>query len=144
MHITWVVVADSVEARFYALGKEHGTLVLVHHIEHPKGRLKITDLIETDIGRFHARGHYTGEAFEIRDPKNTELHFFANQVADYLNHGRNDHQYEHVILIAAPHLLGVLTESLNPHVHKMVSKRIHKDYTTLSVAELYKKAIEKE
>lgn len=144
MPITWVVVVNSVEARIYALGQEHGTLVSVHHIEHPHGRFKITDLVEEHPGRFHARGHYTGEAFEIRDPKNAELHFFAHQIADYLNAGRNSNQYEHIILMAAPHLLGILNESLNSHVDKKVSKRIHKDYTALTVAELYAKAIEKE
>ena len=144
MHITWVVVASGIETRIYALGKEHGTLVQVHQIDHPAGRLKVTDLIEGRPGRFHARGHYTGEAFEIRDPKETELHFYANQIADYLNAGRNSNQYEHIILMAAPHLLGILNESLNPHVDKKVTKRIHKDYSHLTVAELYDKAREKE
>ncbi|HLF66519.1 MAG TPA: host attachment protein [Gammaproteobacteria bacterium] len=140
MTTTWVVAADATAAKIYALGKVKGELVLVKNFEHPEGRMKAGQ-ITTDM-RYDS--HNRSASFEHMNAKDIELQHFIKTVADTLEAGRNTNEFERLILVASPHLYGMLREEMNPHLLKMVHKDIQKDYMDLPVTELYQHVIELE
>lgn len=76
-----------------------------------------------------AGGHGEGgHAFEApTDIKRHEAEVFAKQIADQLEHGRVNHDYNKLILVAPPAFLGTLRQTLNDHVKALVSNSLDKD-----------------
>ncbi len=141
MSITWVVAADFTTAKIYALGQVKGELVLVKELDNPEGRFGAGYIGSDKPGQFDNPMHGQSETFERADPKHVELHQFAHKIAQALESGRVNHEYEQLILVASPHFHGILSEELKKHVAVLVHKNIQKDYLQLPVHELYKHVI---
>ena len=57
-------------------------------------------------------------------------------MADHLDKGRIDNQFERLIIVADPKFLGLLMKSLSDPSKKLVSLKIDKDLSKLSEKEL--------
>ncbi len=140
MTTTWVVAADATAAKIYALGKIKGELVLIKDLEHAEGRLKAGE-ITTDR---RSESHNRTASFEHTNAKDVDLKQFIKTVAHTLDAGRNAHEFDRLVLVAGPHIYGLLRAEMNPHVLAMVHKEIEKDYMQLPLPELYRHVIELE
>lgn len=84
----------------------------------------------------HGEGrHATGTAVS---PKEQESIRFAKTIADYLDQGRVNHRYDHLVLVADPRFLGHIRGALSSEVAKLVSLEIDKDLSTENEAEIRK------
>ena len=54
---------------------------------------------------------------------------FARELAERLEHGRVDHAYDELVLVAAPRFLGLLRATIGHEVPKLVVKSIDKGIT---------------
>ncbi|ARB91209.1 host attachment protein [Legionella longbeachae] len=129
---TWVVTADTTTCRIYASKVKHHDLTLVKEMVHPQSKLKDIELTSGKAGHTE-HGTYTQQS----DPKEIEIDSFARTIADALDDGRNMHAYEKLIVVAPPHMNGLLLHHTNKHVTNLVIHNFKSDVMHFSNKELY-------
>lgn len=133
----WVATANANTCRIYNYDKNHSTLSLLKEITHPEMKLKTSDTLTTD-----RPGHYqTSESARAAysphmDAKEIEIDNFSREIVEELDKGRKTNSYEKLILIASPHMHGLLNHHLNNHVKERVINNIQKDLQHLNDREL--------
>ena len=128
--MTWVVIANAVECDIYKRIDKGKDLQEITKLHHPRGRLSNQDLKEGKPGRSFESGpkSYQRHTKETEvNPHNQEVTLFVRQIAGFLEHNRNTHNFNNLILIAEPHFLGLLNKNLNEKLLKMVTFSINKD-----------------
>ena len=136
MDTTWIVVASREETRVFSrTGK--GALSLVWDVGNPLGRLKLQDLVSDRSGaagdnRKPGRLAYSTE----ESPRDRALKDFYREIAARLERSAEAREYEHLILIAEPRLLGMLRGILPSSVKRAISEEIHKDLSFADEREL--------
>lgn len=136
--MTWILIANSSEAKLYATQNINNEWQMVNEWQHPQSREKDSDLVSDKPGRFHSRAFNRGAYEDTSDPKQVEADNFANQLATMLNEGRNTNQYQKLIIAATPHFHGLLNKHCNSHVATMIILQLEKDYTKLTLPEIKK------
>ena len=135
-HATWVLISNSNACRIYHYIKKSNQLTLLKEIEHPENRLRDIELTSDKPGHYKGSGASHGAYSQQTDPKEIKIDDFARDLAKELDHGRNKNAYERLIVIAPPHMNGLLFQHVNQHVKELVSHRIEKDVFHLSEREL--------
>lgn len=133
---TWLVIANSVQANFYHL--THKDYSLVKTLKHAEGRLKTHDIVSDRPGHYHAGNTVRGAYGSTTDPHEEEHIVFAREVARFLEAERLENAYQHIILCAASHFLGLLNKEMTKGVEAMIIEVIEKDYIPLPQKELDK------
>jgi protein required for attachment to host cells len=132
----WVVVANASMARIFSLNK-HKDLKLVKELNHPDSRKKDTELVSDIPGQFRARGGVARGNFCARtEPKKVQVHHFAQEVAETLEHGRKTNLFDFLVLITLPGFQGTLKEHFNNHLLNKIKKVIPKDFHNATEKEL--------
>lgn len=125
---TWIVVADSARARIFDSFGASGPLHERVDETHPAGRLHAQDLTSDLPGRsFDRMGQGRHKMANRTNPKDREALSFAKTLASRLEKARTGGEFEKLVLIAAPKMLGLLRDALSPSCHSMVSREIAKD-----------------
>ena len=135
--VTWILVGDASRARLFSSRGRQAHLNLVQDFDHPEGRASNQELTTDRPGRTHQSAGPGKSAMEPHTPpKQVEQRHFGQLLADVLHKGLDDHAYQHLVLVAPPHFLGLLRESLTPRVQQVVRSSLDKDYTALDTATL--------
>lgn len=131
-HITYIVVADSHCARIFSKFNKQSPLELVHHFaadldlkEHKKPSKTFSD----GGSLRHAVEPHT-------DPKEVEQQHFAHEVITFIDNALKQNEFEDLVLIASPKMLGVLNNDLSEQLSKKVVKKIDKNITKMTIDEL--------
>ncbi len=133
---TWIVVADRAQARILSKENNDNRLKEVATLDHPKSAMKQSDYVSDHQGRAIGHGGVP-VAFDAKtDWEHKNAAEFAKQVADYLETGRNKHQFGRVVLMAAPAFLGALRPALSALLTAIVDLEVSKDYTDCSLDEI--------
>lgn len=137
MGATWIVVADAARGRIFEM-QQQGHLAEIEDFVNPVEREDNADLRTDGYGRFYGKGEreqgHTAEPPVL--PKEHEAERFARHIADYLDQARNLHQYDKLCLIAAPGFLGLLRNTLDEEVQKLIDQELDQDLTKASIREL--------
>ena len=138
--VTWVLVSNAAEARLFKNEGCNTGLHLVQDWQHPDSR-KHQDELVTDAGgrvqQSFAAGARPGIEWQT-SPKEAEMLHFANELATYLSAARKQNAFQHLVLVASPHILGLLREKLDAPTSAMISGTLSKDYTYVGIEELSK------
>lgn len=136
MEATWIVVADAARGRIFEM--QHGHLAEIEDFLNPAEREDNADLRTDGYGRFYGKGEREqGHTAEPPvSPKEHEAARFAKHIATYLDQARNRHRYDKLRLIAAPAFLGLLRNTLDGEVRKLVEQELDQDLTKASVRDL--------
>lgn len=122
---TWILVADSAEARlFLSYPGQQGWFEL-RTFQHPQSRAKGTELYDSPPAM--ERGLL---------PKDYAAQDFALELAKYLDLELSKNNYERLILVAPPKFLGMLRENLSKQVQQRVVDEVNKDLVSLRKDEL--------
>ena len=127
--LTWLVIANSVEAKIYHITKQEHTLVKT--LTHEQGRLKSSELTADKQGAYKSGSSVHGQFAPHTDPHEEEHIVFARELAHFLEHSHQQNEYKELILCAAPHFHGLVNKALNKGVHSSIVKSIEKDYIPL-------------
>jgi protein required for attachment to host cells len=133
----WIVTANSSQCSIYRCAHRGSSLTLLKEFTHPEMRLKKSEYLTSD-----KTGHYKTDisargAYEPHtDPKEVEMTHFCHEIANELDRGRNDHEYKELIIIAPPHMNGLLFQTLNKHVKELIGNKIQKDIQNFTQPEL--------
>lgn len=133
-----VITANSNTCRIYHYNKHPAGLTLHKEINHPENKLKNSDLTSDKSGHYQGGTSAHGAYSPHMDAKDIKIDNFSREIANELNQERNHNGYEHLILIAPPHVCGLLSQHLNKHVKDLISNHIQKDIVHLPDHELLK------
>lgn len=138
----WILVSDTAKARLFSTELPEQPWTLVTEFEHPEGREPSREIRPSSPpGRMQSAalgGRRT--AVEPRTtPKEAESERFAKTLADYLQSAIARRQFDHVTVVAAPHFLGVLLNTLTDQVKKNLKTTVDKDLAALDARELQKR-----
>lgn len=138
--VTWVLVSNAAEARLFKNEGCNTGLHLVQDWQHPDSRKHQDELVTDGGGRVQqsfAAGARPGIEWQT-SPKEAEMLQFANELATYLGAARKQNAFQHLVLVASPHILGLLREKLDAPTSAMISGTLSKDYTYVGIEELSK------
>ena len=131
-----IVVADACEANFYDLQHRHDVPRLAGHLSDPLARMHERDLTSDRPGRSfdHAplgggrRGATPRHAMgsEPRAHKH-EVAGFVHRIAEQLERARQAGEFDRLVIMAAPTVLGLLRKALPASLHKSVAAEVDKD-----------------
>ena len=124
----WIVVAHRAGARIFL---DHGRSAppeLLHTLEHPAGRLQARELGSDRPGRTTASAgpgrHALADETSVREQG---AQVFARELATRLAAARNAHECDAIVLVAEPHMLGLLRGALDAHTAALVRASLARD-----------------
>lgn len=128
--VTWVVVADASRAEIYSRQKRFSQLEPVQQLIEPEARSKEQELASGASGRaFDSRG----EGRHAMEPHHTSKEHlretFAHRIASVLESARAANRFQHLVIVAAPALLGELRAQLSSAMQKQVLAEFDKHMT---------------
>jgi protein required for attachment to host cells len=124
---TRVVVADEHEARFFDVESVRAPMHLAASLEDGAARLHDRDL-ETDkpgraVGANGVRSAMDGE----RSTRKQYISRFARHIARAIEAARRHQQFDRLVLIAAPRMLGLIRPHLSPPCRALIAAEVAKD-----------------
>jgi protein required for attachment to host cells len=133
-----VVVADERQANFFDVAKPDAPLNARGSMHNETGGMKDTEL-ETDragrrfggtSGVRHGVGVQAGHHHGVDGERSTEQHeltLFAKEVAQRVDGDRINHEFDRLVLVAPPKMLGLLRQSLSNPSQALLAAEIPKD-----------------
>jgi len=126
----WVVVADEAKARVLSTNKSTEPLVTVDELISSEATMAEQDLVSDKPGRsFDSNGQGRHAMGNKTNPKEQVTIRFAKELADYLETNRQRKAYIKLLIVAAPHFLGLLRKELSKGVSELVSLEVDKNLT---------------
>lgn len=127
--MTWLVLLDSNHCKIYSYQKKPISLKSLYEVNHEELRLKKKDFLTTDRpGLNQAIMGRTGTYSPPTDPKEVEVIHFIREIAETLDHARKQRAFDKLILMAPPHVNGLLMHHLNKRIRNLIISNIKKDY----------------
>jgi len=128
----WVVVADASRARLFLAETPRGPLVELEDAAHSAARLQDHELLSDRAGRsFDIQGHHRHAMEATTNPHDQEAQRFAHELAERLRVHHNAHDFDGLVLVAAPRFLGLLRGALDEQVAKQVLASLDLDLTRI-------------
>ena len=131
-----VVNTNSNTCRLYHYHKHPAALTLIKELCDPSTRLKSSELAADKPGHYQSGPSARGAFSPHLEAKENEIHHFSQAIAKELNQTRNQHGFDKLIVIAPPHMLGLLSEHLDKQVKNLITHHFQKDLLHLSDREL--------
>jgi protein required for attachment to host cells len=129
----WVVVFNRIEAKIYMQSSIAKPLTPIKKIENSLGREKnsalTTDrpgLDQMRIGKSTVISH--GMTRE-KNPHEDAASQFAHQIALDLETERKNESFDKLILVAEPHMIGLLKKTLDEHTLQRIENCVLKNYS---------------
>lgn len=135
---TWIVVANRSAAKFFSTDPQRGASVeYVSKLENPRGRLRNGDINADKPGAFGlpGTGHGSGRSGP-QSPIERVAQEFALEVVAALSTAKSMQQFEQLILIADPHFLGILRNTLTKELTRLVVREEAKDLSLVTAEEV--------
>lgn len=136
---TWIVIADGARARIVErLGKReevHAISGSEVHVDHPKS----SEIGDDRPGRVQESFGPARHAIEPRHDPHQELeNLFAKQLVEILETASGDDQFDSLVIVAPPTMLGNIRKAMSQRVRKLVVAEFHKDLTKIPNHEVLK------
>jgi protein required for attachment to host cells len=137
----WIVVAQQAGVRIFRRNRPADGIELIEKIDHPSGRLKDHDIYTDRPGSQNtptpgttARGPL-GAGHNMRKhgfaprimPHEMDVIRFTQQIAHHLETARAQNRFYRLVLVAEPHELGLLKESLDKKTGECVVATFNKN-----------------
>lgn len=133
---TWVLVADSSQAKIYRL-VAFPKIEELFSFKHPESHLRNQDLISSAPGRSSQRSSGIQYSYEPElEPKDIEAAAFAVELDHFLTSAHTKKDFNHLYILADPSFLGLLRRHLNPEVRKTVVAEVAKELIHCKIEEI--------
>ncbi|CEG60909.1 host attachment protein [Legionella micdadei] len=133
-HATWLLIFDSTHCRIYDYTKHK--IDLIKEIQHPENKLRDIEITSDKPGRYQVMGQAHGTYSQQSDPKEIKIEHFSKEIADVLENNNAIHAYEKLILVAPPHIHGLLLKHLDKQITNRITHNIEKDLIHVSEDQL--------
>ncbi|EIL98435.1 host attachment protein [Rhodanobacter thiooxydans] len=133
-----VVVADSVRARCFEANAKPATWTEVACLTNPDGRALGRDAPTERLPRTNESAGPSRHAIEPHTTLSEKsLDAFARSIGETLERDRRAGRFEHLVLVAAPHLLGVLHTHFSKSLRASIVGELKLDLAGLSADEIH-------
>lgn len=137
MKKSWILVANGSLARIFSRASANAALLPVETIHHPEGRLKGHALERDRPGRGNSDNSTSVAHFEAHTSlRKKQRAAFARELAQRLDQGLADHEYENLGIAASMPFLGALKGALGEAVQARVGWLHEADFTGLDLGSL--------
>ena len=110
----FVIVADNTCARVFYSSSSQGPLEEKTVLVHPENRISVKNMVSDRQGYSFSSHGYGRKALSKREePKEHEIKQFVKEISEYLKNSEANNEFDQLIIIAAPKLLGTLKKQLN-------------------------------
>lgn len=127
MEKTWIVVAESAQARIFEATNRVAPLREVASLIHPPSRSRTHDIVTDRPGHTRDRFGHAQRAMEEANAQQHEHEIFAREIAERLEKGRTTARFGDLVLIATPSFLGTLRRCLDDQTARLMSRTIDKN-----------------
>lgn len=132
---TWVVVANSSQARIFKLEKL--ALQEIETFIHPQSRLHEGDLVADKYGTTNPSIGISRDSMDQQtSAKKVEAINFAKQVSDFMESARTSDKIERFFVAASPAFLGLLRQELHQATASLIAEEVAKDITHMQPKEI--------
>ena len=138
---TWFLIADRSRASVYRV--ERDGLELVHQADEPSVRSQASELVTGDRGRRGDSNGQTGPGIDQRsgmtpqtDPQDAVVSRFVGRLSDWLHGSATRHDFDELVIVAGPQMLGQLRGSLTVPAEQRLTDTLDRVYTKLSPTDL--------
>ena len=136
MSKTWILIAHRGGARLFENAGPGKGLQLVEDIPHPEGRLKNGEINADKPGRAFDSFNRRHGVSQEHDATDQVSLMFAKQLCTRLEKSRTGNQFEKLVLVAEPRLLGELRNAMDKHTAALVSATLDKDLSGVESRDL--------
>lgn len=138
MSLTWVVVAHRCGARILERRGVRAELRQIATMSYPEGRLRNRDIDADKRGQsyYSASSGFRHSLDSEQAPRERKLESFLKELSEFLSSGQQRGLYDHLVLIAEPHVLGRLKGALNDQCLRRITVTIAKDLARATEREL--------
>jgi len=143
---TWILIADGGRARLLEQDRKSRTFNPVSEREFVGSTAQSKEIASDRPGRsFDSAGRgQSGDASAhgrhamepSSDPQRHAEYEFARDLSDHLEKAANRHRFDHLVLVAAPKILGDLRNLLPKTVHGKIVAEVSKDLTKIPTRDL--------
>lgn len=134
---TWILVADSSQAKIFTVDKPLGPLEKLDTLDHPAGRQHEQQLTSDLPGRsFDISGQGRHAMEESTAPKEQEAINFAKEIGSHLEAARNKGDFTKLVMVSGPAFLGLLRKNLSAETMKLVTDQVDKNLVQQESAEI--------
>jgi protein required for attachment to host cells len=137
--VTWILIADGMHARVLCQRAPGGTLATLPDYELAAPAVKgfSRDLKSDRPGRAFDTGSGQRHAMEPRsDPHSQEKLAFARKVAGLLNEAAACGEFQRLVLVAPPRMLGALRSQLDEPTRALVTWELARDLVRAPISDL--------
>lgn len=131
-----VVIANTNTCRIYHYMTHPAKLNFLKELRHTENKLRSGDLASDRPGHYKTDQGARGAYSQHMETKEIHIDNFSREIAKELNKERIRNDYDELIVIAAPHMHGLLLQHINKHVKDLIINNIEKDVLHLPEHEL--------
>jgi len=138
MKKVWIVVCNAARCRIFESNGAGAEWMLVDTFQHPEGRSNTSELVTDSAGQGASLGgsvHHDAKAPKT-SPKEVEVARFIHTVVGALDRGLRSNHFSHLVLVAAPHVLGMLKNELTTELSKHLMSTVDKDLENMGAIAL--------
>lgn len=133
---TWVVVANSAQAKIYRVVR-FPKVEEIASLDHPESRLLNQELVSSAPGRTFQSGGVTRHSYQSKtSPKQVEIEIFARYLADHLCSTCQKGEFKRLYLFASPEFLGLLRPHFDHRLQQTLIAEVPKDVTEYTKAHI--------
>ncbi len=139
----WITVADGARARFFRSNAGGTHIEPALNMELVADRRPSRDIDADRPGRTKDRMAHGRHALEpSTDAHEHARQAFAHEVIELLEKHRTQNDFDELVIIAPPKMLGYLRDAMPEPLKKLVRREVDKDLTRLSIHELRQRLAE--
>jgi protein required for attachment to host cells len=138
MNTVWVLVCDAAKATFFEVRAPEPAWHIVEVLTHPEARSKASELVSDHSGRRSSEGAsvHHNSLTPSSSPKQVEKEHFVHLLATRLDQAMRSKRFRRWVLVASPHVAGMLRKDLTPELQKHLMATVDKDLNHLDPHEL--------
>jgi protein required for attachment to host cells len=130
MEVTWIIVGSRDEVRILEMRRPDEELHDVLDLGNPTGVLKNKDITSDEPGRAFGNMRPGKHAYSSeQEPRERLLQNFYREILRQVDTAFSHHRFTRLVLVAEPHLLGLIRSLLSEQVAHVVHAEVHKDVT---------------
>ena len=129
----WYLIAQRAGARIFEQEGIKSELHLIRRFENPEGRLRTNELVSDRQGRSDSSGSAGHIAVGGDDAqRNHVLDTFAHKLGSFLESEAEHNSFMSLVLVAEPHVLGVLKSAMGTGTSRLLRDSLAKDLIHVS------------
>jgi protein required for attachment to host cells len=138
MNTVWILVCDAAKGRFFEVRGHDPSWHIIEVLTHDESRSKSSDLASDRSGQRSSEGasvHHNALA-PASSPKDVAKDHFIHTLAGRLDGAMRSRRFHGWLLVAPPHVVGMLKRELTSELEKHLRSVIGQDFNNLGMQAL--------